>query len=136
MIENRQRIVNSKRGDCFRACITSILNIPNDPSLPTPDDPRWFIKWSKFLAQFGLEIVYEHKSFWRRGYWIASVPSLNFKGVSHAIVMSGDRVRFDPTKKKGYKKGRNLLGKEVIQGGWYFEVTDASKLHKLIELQK
>ncbi len=136
MIENKQLIVNSKKGDCFRACITSILEIPNNPKLPNVDDKQYMSKWYRFFRQFGMDIYYDEEKIWRGGYWIASVPSLNFKNVSHAIVMNGSEVAFDPSTKKRYRKGRGLLGTGIVSGGNWFGITDPSLLHNFISYKK
>lgn len=130
MIKNKQLIVDSIKGDCFRACVTSVLEIPNLPSLPNCDDPEWFLKWDRILRTFGVALRYEAKACWRSGYWIASVKSKNYKEVTHAIVMNGLRVAFDPSTKRRYHVGYSLLGKDVVNGGHYFEILDPSKLSK------
>jgi len=122
--KNIQKVVDAKNGDCFRACITSLLGIENDDSLPTGGDPEWFFNWSKFLNRLGLEIHYEQTACWRSGLWIASVKSKNFENVTHAIIMNSQEVYFDPSPKEGYATGENLLGKNIVSGGWYFEVID------------
>lgn len=134
--KNHQKVVDLKRGDCFRACITSLLGIPNLDSLPLPDDERFHIKYATFLKQFGLNITYERIACWRMGYWIASVPSKNYKDITHAIIMDGTKVYFDPSTKKRYRKGRNLLGKNIVIGGHWLEVTNPSKLHNLFKYIK
>ena len=116
--------------------MTSILDIPNDTSLPDGGDPEWGQKWFRFLNDLGLSMVYEIKACWRSGYWIASVPSLNYEGVSHAIVMNHCTIEFDPSTAKAYPSGESLAGKGIVKGGHYLEVLDPSKLSKLIELQR
>ena len=130
MRRNKQHIVDSKKGDCFRACLTSILDMPNDESLPNVDDPRWFARWYEILGEMGIHIAFEHKACWREGYWIADVKSLNFEGGKHAIVMNGTKVAHDPSTKKRYRAGTYLGGKDVVTGGWYLEILDWSKLSK------
>ena len=134
MIKNKQLVCDNKKGDCFRACMTSILGIPNDPKLPNIDDKgSWYLAWKKFLYPLGLDLIFEHRAYWRREYWIASVQSKNFANTSHAIVMCGDKVAFDPSTKKRYRTGRNLLSEDIVKGGYYLEAIDPSKLHKLKE---
>lgn len=135
MIENKQTIVNNTSGDCLRACITSILGIPNNPKLPNVDDERWSYKWDVLLRKFGIRLVYDHKKIWKQGYWIATVPSKNFPDGLHAIVMKNTKVAFDPSTKKRYRKGRNMLGTDLVRGGYSFEISDAALLPNLITLQ-
>lgn len=143
MIKNKQLIVNSKTGDCMRACLTSILDIPNTNQLPNFREKTkegqyngGFSKWSKLLNEMGLDFVYDQKKIWRSGYWMASVKSKNFKGMYHAIVMHGERVAHDPSTKKRYRTGTNLLGKDVVRGGYWLEITDVSLLPRFIKFQK
>lgn len=137
MKKNKQLVVDAIHGDCMRACFTSILGIPNDPKLAVGSDPEWFLKWHKFLYRFGVTLTYSQKACWKHGYWVASVKSLNYPDkATHAIVMKGSAVYFDPsTAKKRYKSGESLLGRDVVLGGHFFEISDGSKLRKLIEYQ-
>lgn len=116
--------------------MTSVLGIPNDPALPACDDPEWFLKWWNFLGSFGLSVRYELTACWGTGYWIASVPSLNFDGVTHAIVMNGHEVAFDPSTAKAYPTGESLIGKDVVKGGWLLDVVDPTRLGELVERQR
>lgn len=119
----------------MRACITSILGIPNDKKLPNIDNENWYWEWEKFLKKFGLSFHWT-TACWRDGYWMATVPSLNFEGGTHAIVMKDTKVYWDPSTKKRYKAGTEMLSKDLVQGGYYFEVEDSSKIHKLEEYRK
>jgi hypothetical protein len=127
ILKNEQLISDPVKGDCFRACITSLLGIPNTDELPD-GDKDWFVGWGNYLRKMGLNIRYEEEAFWREGYWIASVKSLNFPDVTHAIIMNGQEIYFDPSPNKKYQEGENLLSKDIVLGGWYFEVEDFSKL--------
>jgi len=133
----KQTIVDKGNGDCFRACICSLLNIPNCKEVPNPHDDEWWFKWERFFASFGMRIMFDTKKIWREGYWIASVQSLNFKGVSHAIIMKGCKVFFDPSPKQKYAKGRDLfIESHLVNGGYWIEINDIGKLNKLLDLQK
>lgn len=143
MRKNKQLITDRERGDCFRACMTSILGIANDPALPAAGDPEWFQKWWKFLADIGMEFHCRADGFWHGGYWIASVPSKNYPDVTHAIVMCGQEIAHDPTTtENAYTAGENLLGKKdakgekIVRAGYWLTVTDTSKLHVLVEMQR
>ena len=127
MKKNRQLVVDKEKGDCFRACLTSILEIPNDKKLPNCDDASWLTKWMQLLYPYGLSLAFEAKACWRSGYWIASVKSKNYKDTTHAVVMFQSKVAFDPSTKKKYKIGESLLGKEVVSGGYYLEVLNPAK---------
>lgn len=139
MRRNSQLVVHHGHGDCLRACLTSILDIPNSLDLPNVDDKKpgeWFLLWRKWLGQYGLVLNYEIKAFWREGFWIASVPSLNFPGGRHAIVMNGSDVEWDPSPLKRYDSSMSLTGEGRVFGGHYLEVSDASLLRGLVALQE
>jgi hypothetical protein len=137
MRKNKQKIFDSVNGDCMRASLTSMLGLPNDPNkIPLPGATDFFIPCYKFLARFGLFLKYDQTACWKHGLWMASVKSKNFPKGTHAIVMNGDKVAWDPSTKKRYRVGQSLLGKDVVLGGHSLEVIDPSKLYKLREFQK
>ena len=138
MRKNKQILVDEGNGDCMRACLTGMLDLPNDPKLvPLSGAKDWWKTCQPFLKRFGMKLAYEQKACWREGYWMASVKSKNYgKGITHAIVMKGSKVIYDPSTKKRYKTGDDMLGEGVVVGGFFLEVTDASKLHKLAQFQK
>lgn len=135
MKPQRQRIVSRGIGDCFAACMASILELPIEV-LPNDHSPGWSLTWDAFLQQFGISMTSHAATgpIWHEGYWIAAVPSLNFDGVSHAIVMQGHRVAFDPSTKKRYKKGTPML--DVVTSGTYFVVDDFTQIHRLHEYRE
>ena len=130
LFKNKQLIVDTINGDCFRACLTSLLGIPNSPNLPN-GGIDWFLNWDRFFRNYGLSLKFNQKACWKEGFWIASVPSKNFEGITHAIIMRDQEVYFDPSLKETYTVGENLLGKELVQGGWSLEVTNLQKVYKL-----
>lgn len=104
-----QTIPTAPRGDCFRACIASILELPIE-WCPNPHDPEehWWDAWNTWLRDRGFELVewdvgtkgvYANLS----GYWIATVPSLNSSASAdtnlgrHCIVMYGNKIAHDPS---------------------------------------
>lgn len=132
MLPQKQLISDAGNGDCFRACMCSMLDLPNTNKLPNVHDPEWFLKWQRFFKRFGMRIEFDHKKIWREGFWIASVPSLNYKNVWHAIVMKDTKVYFDPSPKLRYKKGRDLLSEsKLVRMGYWIEIDDISKIKKL-----
>lgn len=130
MKEEKQKISDKEKGDCFRACLASILEIKNDDSFVVIDTKNWLQPYFNVLGKMGLRLNFDKDAIWRNGYWIASVPSLNFKNTTHAIVMFGDKVAFDPNIKKKYRKGMNILGKDIVKFGYWVEVSDFGKLKK------
>lgn len=87
-----------ERGDCFRACVASILEL--DPrELPNPhDSEHWGKAWIAALAEYGVEPVFLTEGFQGTpfpGYWIASIPSPSIDG-DHCVVMRGLDFAYDP----------------------------------------
>lgn len=131
MTPQRQLHVDAKNGDCFRAAMCSVLDIPMSDDLPNVDDEGcWFFKWNRIVERIGLAVEYDEKRIWRRGYWIASVPSKNLAGCTHAIVMKGHQVAHDPSTKRRYRRGQSMLGGDKVLGGYYFVVEDPALLHR------
>jgi hypothetical protein len=137
MKEQRQRVVSHTMGDCFGACVASIMELPIEV-VPNDHTDRWWFVWRDFLGYFGLEMSYYDSMgpIWQDSYWIASVKSKNYKEVYHAIVMEGTKVAFDPSTAKRYRKGQHMLGNDLVAGGYVFTVIDFTKLHKLEEYRK
>jgi len=123
-------------GDCFAACMASLLELPIEV-MPNDHSEYWWFIWEKFLDQFGLELTScsANGPIWSEYPWIASVKSKNYDNTTHAIIAhNGGEVLFDPSTKKTYKMGESLLGdKDVVRGGYIIRVSDFSKLHKLHE---
>ncbi len=91
----------AERGDCWDACLASILELPIE-AVPVPhsDDPAesWWDVSQMALAAYGYEAVRIDERWWPRGYWIAGVPSLNLgPTVRHVVVMEGNAVAHDPS---------------------------------------
>lgn len=137
MKEQKQRVVDRGIGDCFAACMATLLELPLEV-MPNDHSEDWFSIWLLFLSQFGLSIGWDGADgpIWQNHPWIASVKSKNYKGVTHAVIMDSCNVAFDPSTKKTYKKGQSLLGEDIVTGGWRITVSDFSKLHKLEEYRK
>lgn len=135
MKEQKQRVFGKGYGDCFAACMATLLELPIEV-LPNDHSPAWFLVWGVFLRQFGLDISCERAegSVWQPYPWIAGVKSKNLENDTHAIIMGrGGKVLFDPSRKKRYKKGESLLGKKIVTEGYTIAVSDFSKLHLLKE---
>jgi hypothetical protein len=136
-----QWVSDSILGDCHRACMSVLLDVPNGPHLPTPDaeqatNGKWATMWRDFLADLGLAVRRANANgpIWAEHPWIASVPSLNFPGCGHSIVMhQGGHVLFDPSPAKRYEG--NLIGQDVVFSGEHLAVADASRIHRLVAFQ-
>lgn len=132
-----QRDSSSTTGDCFRASMSVLLDVPNGDHLPHGIDAEgWWTDWWKFLLNLGLMIAHGNPQgpIWKEQPWIASVPSLNHEGCTHAIVMhQGGEVLFDPSPHKRYDG--SLLGKGVVIGGTWLELADVRRIDALVAFQ-
>jgi hypothetical protein len=117
-----------ERGDCFAACIASVLEVPL-ADVPILIDDDWWENTIAVVARHG-HVVFEayRHSLQPKGsdpltaeeigtwigdaYWIASVPSLNLgsyddgRPVKHVVVMRGAELVHDPGLRKLYELGR------------------------------
>ena len=127
----KQRTVHQGFGDCFAACLASILELPIE-AVPSDTSASHQNTVNGFLEQFGLEITCHNSSgpIWSDSPWIAFLKSQNYEGVTHAIIMKGSLVLFDPSTKTRYKTGKGLSSSDVI-GGYIIRISDFSKLHLL-----
>ncbi len=128
MRKNRQLISSGTNGDCLRACITSLLGIPNSNDLPNTGTNEGLVAWYQLLLDAGIDMQFRFEDCWQTGYWIASVKSKNYEGGFHAIVMDGAKVYHDPSPKRRYHAGYSLSGKDIVRGGYIMVVTDFTKL--------
>lgn len=139
MTKYKQLVSGDKIGDCFRACLATLLQLPPQV-LPNDFSPMWTKNWRNYLSQFGLALSNDNgadKPIWLSTPWIASVKSLNYKDTTHAILMhQGGVVLHDPSNKKCYKAGMNLLGKNIVMSGQHLVVIDSTKLHLLHEYRE
>jgi hypothetical protein len=130
----KQSITDPKIGDCYRACMATMLDLPPEV-LPNDFSPFWHSNWNNYLKQFGLGLSYSHPAsgpIWLPGMWLASVKSLNFDEALHAIVMhKTDIVYHDPSRRKRYRAGTRLSSNEVVSGE-HLVVNDASLLGELV----
>jgi hypothetical protein len=115
----------SPRGDCFKACIASVLERPLEEVPHFVDLESELGYYHVDLANawlrkqgYPFELLYHNynhgwdqpiqyyvrrKSQWRKhgferpGYWLMSVKSKNFKGSDHVVVARGDAIVWDPS---------------------------------------
>lgn len=116
-----------QRGDCFDACLASLLEVPLE-DVRVPHDDQW---WDHAVAAVGrhghvifepyrLDLLPEGTEPYTapvlgewigNAYWIAAVPSHNLPGERHVIVMRGADVAHDPGLGSPYTPGP--LGEDV-----------------------
>ena len=78
-----QTIVSVIDGDCTRACLASILDLPIDA---VPNFARFGAGWVKGKDRPHGHILSRSPSI--KGYVIASVPSKTFPNIGHSVVMN------------------------------------------------
>jgi hypothetical protein len=100
MVPVEQTILAPPKGDCFRACIASILELPiEEVPNPAPED-HWWKAWHGWLLPLGLQLVEwspakdEPTCCPLLGYWIATVSSPG--ACNHCLVMRDDEIVWDP----------------------------------------
>ena len=91
-------------GNCFQACVASILEIPLESSFNHGvfSDEEWFEYFVGWLKQYGLTCIFIEcsednplSSTPLRGIHIAEMQPEN-GGVMHAVVIDGDKIIHDP----------------------------------------
>jgi hypothetical protein len=130
MIPVYQTIVSEKDGDCTRACLASILDLPIDA---VPHFMRFGAGWFRIFSHFLMSLDYFfYGTGWIKsedrphghilsesenigGYVIASVPSRTFPGIGHSVVMDlKGLVVHDPNPNKAWQ-GINALESKDLQ---------------------
>lgn len=89
-------------GDCFRACLASILEVPLD-EVPRPSGDDWVERYDDWLAPRGLALAWATEPFTTRriGPMIGVVEMADVPGALHALVLDGGRVVHDPARVPG-----------------------------------
>jgi hypothetical protein len=99
------------RGDCFDACLASVLEVPIE-AVHVPHDEEWWqhaidvvaAQGHRLLPVYNPDAVPEGEKYtaamigeWLGDvYWLACVPSHSLAGERHVIVMRGPDVAHDP----------------------------------------
>jgi hypothetical protein len=86
-----------QRGNCFRACLATLLNINIDfmPPFEEQSDNVW-IPAKQWLLMQGLTICNYHSEFPPNGYSIAVGQSPRNPNIHHAVVALNGKQYFDP----------------------------------------
>jgi len=103
MIPVYQTIFTAETGDCYRACVASILEVPIE-TLPNfmEDGSNHFNEkletWSEALGIIILDVIPNEETLelFRDVYWLASGPSPRFENTDHAVVYKGKQFIHDP----------------------------------------
>ena len=114
------------RGDCFMACVASILEVPLE-GLPSihDEDRHWFDIAQESVAGHGYALVTAHQHIfpWGLGdlFWLAVVPSQNLtngKGepLPHLVVACNHEIAHDPCLGDRYAPGTEVA--DILRGGY------------------
>ena len=107
----KQTIAGQGRGNCFGACIASLLEVDIDeiPSLTKDQHIDWVNIMNRYLATKGYYMVHKKPDgnfeFELEGPVIGVVPSTNFEDQLHAVIWYDGTIIWDPT-----TCGRNYIG--------------------------
>lgn len=124
-----------ERGDCVRACMTSILGLPLD-SAKNVHGTDWWQRWQEFVGCYGFEllIIYPKQMYaLPSGYWMAVVPSLTMKA-NHCIVAKGRDLFHDPGMKRRYTTAEwDALWADngIIYEGWLLVPLDPAEARRV-----
>jgi hypothetical protein len=94
----KQTIMAPPDGNCFAACLASVLGLPLDdvPSLTAPDGV-WAKALFEFLEPYDLTFHYiAYSKFFDRGTWILSAEVDDGKS-THCVVVTDGKVVWDPS---------------------------------------
>ncbi|HYX72428.1 MAG TPA: hypothetical protein VE732_06640 [Nitrososphaera sp.] len=96
MIPVEQTLFTYPDGNCFAACVASILELPLE-AVPHFQDDDWYEKWQEWLAERNLYFIYlghEKSSGWRpKGLAIANVLCGDIR---HAVVCLNGEMVWNP----------------------------------------
>lgn len=104
-------------GNCFAACIASVLELElaDVPNFVAYGADEWWDRLQDFLRGYGLEMydflpADEPEGWHPNGYWLAGVDSLNLgidpetgEPYRHCVVMHGGTLAWDPQQMPGKK---------------------------------
>ncbi len=100
-----QTILTAPGGDCFPACLASILELPLD-MVPNFQGNDWQLRYHEWLRPFGLamlttdipadEQIKQFRAVVLPGYTILAVDSPRFAPLLHAVVARDGAVVWDP----------------------------------------
>ena len=109
-----QVIIDKGRGDCERACIASLLDLPLNAVPNFIEIPEWHRHLVRYhfmnscgwvhVGTINADLFDPSKYPSMNGYYYASVPSKNFKDTFHAVILSEEGIiAHDPSPHKQYQ---------------------------------
>ena len=140
-----QIIDSPETGDCFRACVASILEV--DPhEVPNISDPAykgryWLGVMNEYLAPRNLALMYtaNEQCFWELPWFIWSVRSPKYEGKTHAVVVSttkgpghnvhGWRIAWDPSPWRDHEPEKRAECYDKPLAAYFFVALDPRAVH-------
>jgi hypothetical protein len=97
LIKVQQKILGPQKGDCFRACVASILEMDID-DLPNYHGYNWWNRWIAWGTKHGLvfECYYPDEVPPEAEYVIAGPKSPRIPDITHAVVVKNGKIVWDP----------------------------------------
>lgn len=101
MIPIKQTKIWPESGNCFSACVASLLHLPIDDVPVFENDPgqegSWVDKWQEWLRPRNLNFVCLKAGYnYTRGYAIVSKSGAGHDGEPHAFIVRDGQPVFDP----------------------------------------
>lgn len=129
-----------KRGDCVRACLTSILGLPLD-AIENVHGEGWWGRLRVQTALHGYDLAvfspqYEPPA---EAYWVATVPSLNLgpepdgTPADHCVVARGYTLIHDPAlgeRKYDQAAFTEAFNSGAMSEGWVLVPTDPARMRQ------
>ena len=126
MIPVKQEIICREIGDCLKACVSSLFEIPMDavPNfqlLNFMDKSNWWHSYFYFMLSLGYDLTYVSSDLHRHistnvgvdGLYIAAVKSQRFKSAYHAIIVDKElNCVHDPN--PGNKPPYEVVGLDLV----------------------
>ena len=125
-----------ERGDCVRACITSILGLPLEAVANTHGEGWWDrLRTEVFLHGYDLAVFSPQYEPPMEAFWIATLPSLNLgpepdgTTAEHCVVARGYTLVHDPALGDKYDQERfgNAFAEGLMSEGWVLVPTDPAR---------
>lgn len=108
MIPQDQQHISSVNGDCFAACVASMLDMPRSevPNfMEAGPGPEWWVALQRWLGERNMWCeVMKIESCNEPGYWIGSGKSPR-GDYHHAVVMHGHTFAHDPHPSRDFLDG-------------------------------
>jgi hypothetical protein len=126
-----------ERGDCVRACLTSMLGVPIE-SMENCHGEGWWdrLRTQVFLHGYDLAVFSPQYEPPMEAYWMATLPSLNLgpepdgSPAEHCVVARGYTLIHDPSQGERYDQDGFVKAFEdgAISGGWVLVPNDPSRM--------